>query len=178
MVQRADLSQAITECHERWGLTPDGAFPQRYRYVEPVRTPDGAAGCRPRRRGGHRGGRRRDGGHLAAGRRLPVGAPVGTGAHRPPGGRVGRAARLDGGAGRDARRPAPRERLPVLQETRTLERRADRLAEALGLDSDRIRASAWAQAQAHLAAAWSVADGEDPSYFLAMAERLEPLMRR
>lgn len=45
-----------------------------------------------------------------------------------------------------------------------------------GVIGARIRA--WAWAQAHLAAAWSVADGEDPSYFLATAERLEPLMRR
>jgi streptomycin 6-kinase len=55
-------------------------------------------------------------------------------------------------------------------------RRADQLAEALGLDGERIRA--WSWAQAHLAAAWSVEDGEDPAHWLAVAERLEPLTRR
>ena len=65
---------------------------------------------------------------------------------------------------------------PVLHERRTLERRADQLADALGLDGARIRS--WAWAQAHLAAAWSVEDGEDPSHWLAVAERLEPLTGR
>jgi streptomycin 6-kinase len=63
-----------------------------------------------------------------------------------------------------------RNPVPVLIEPRTLARRADQLAEGLGLDGARIRA--WAWAQAHLAAVWSVEMGEDPRYFLAMAERL------
>jgi streptomycin 6-kinase len=69
-----------------------------------------------------------------------------------------------------------RNPIPVLHEPRTLERRADQLAEALGLDRARIRA--WSWAQAHLAAAWAVEDGEDPAHWLAVAERLEPLTRR
>jgi streptomycin 6-kinase len=69
-----------------------------------------------------------------------------------------------------------RNPIPVLHDARTLERRADQLAEALGLDGARIRA--WAWAQAHLAAAWSVEDGEHPGYWRAVAGRLEPLMRR
>jgi streptomycin 6-kinase len=69
-----------------------------------------------------------------------------------------------------------RNPMPVLHETRVLERRADQLAEALGLDGERIRT--WAWAQAHLAAAWAVDDGEDPSHWFAVAERLEPLTRR
>jgi streptomycin 6-kinase len=51
-----------------------------------------------------------------------------------------------------------------------LARRADQLAEELSLDRDRIWS--WAWAQAHLAAAWSVEDGEDPAYWLACAELL------
>jgi streptomycin 6-kinase len=51
-----------------------------------------------------------------------------------------------------------------------LSRRADQLAEELSLDRDRIWS--WAWAQAHLAAAWSVEDGEDPAYWLACAELL------
>jgi streptomycin 6-kinase len=31
----------VTECRARWGLVPDGSFPQSYRYVEPVRRADG-----------------------------------------------------------------------------------------------------------------------------------------
>jgi streptomycin 6-kinase len=69
-----------------------------------------------------------------------------------------------------------RNPIPVLHETRTLERRADQLAEALGLDGARIRA--WSWAQAHLAAVWAAEDGEDPGYWLAVAERLEPLTER
>jgi streptomycin 6-kinase len=65
---------------------------------------------------------------------------------------------------------------PVLQEPRTLERRADQLAEALALDGARIRA--WSWTQAHLAAVWSVEMGEDPGYWLAVADLLEPLTRR
>jgi streptomycin 6-kinase len=61
-------------------------------------------------------------------------------------------------------------------ETRALARCADQLAETLGLDGERIRA--WSWAQAHLAAAWSVEDGEDPAHWLAVAERLEPLTGR
>ena len=52
----------------------------------------------------------------------------------------------------------------------------DQLAEALGLDVRRIRL--WSWAQAHLAAAWSVEDGEDPARWLAVADRLEPLTGR
>jgi streptomycin 6-kinase len=63
-----------------------------------------------------------------------------------------------------------RNPVPVLVEPRTLARRADQLAEALELDRTRI--AAWAWAQAHLAAVWSVNMGEDPRYFLAMADRL------
>ncbi len=51
-----------------------------------------------------------------------------------------------------------------------LSRRADQLAEELSLDRGRIWS--WAWAQAHLAAAWSVEDGEDPAYWLACAELL------
>jgi streptomycin 6-kinase len=69
-----------------------------------------------------------------------------------------------------------RNPLTVLHDTRTLARRADQLAEALDLDGDRIRA--WAWAQAHLAAAWSIENGEDPGHFLAVAERLAPLSGR
>jgi streptomycin 6-kinase len=59
---------------------------------------------------------------------------------------------------------------------RVLERRADQLAEALGLDGGRIRA--WAWAQTHLAAAWSVQRREDPRYWLAVADLLEPFTTR
>jgi streptomycin 6-kinase len=69
-----------------------------------------------------------------------------------------------------------RNPVPVLHDSRTLERRADLLAEALGLDGARMRA--WSWVQAHLAAAWSIQDGEDPAHWLAVAERLEPLTRR
>jgi streptomycin 6-kinase len=56
-----------------------------------------------------------------------------------------------------------------------LRRRADRLCEALELDRTRVRG--WAYTQAVLSAAWSVEDGEDPAYALAVAELLEPLTR-
>lgn len=59
--------------------------------------------------------------------------------------------------------------LPVLR------RRADRLAEALGLDVTRVYG--WAYSQAVLSAAWSVEDGEDPAYALAIAALWEPLTR-
>lgn len=259
MVQRADLSQAVLECHERWGLTPDGAFPRRYRYVEPVRMPDGAPAVLklgpPDDRefgfeldalewfsaggGVHILAIDRERGAVLMERLLPgtrlldsdlddeavtaVAAGVMAAIWRPGAGfpsvrewgrsLTGRPAAvfaelcdsmgeqvvlhgdlhhenvLRSGSGWVAIDPKGvigereyetgallRNPMPVLQETRTLERRADQLAEALGLDGARIRA--WAWAQAHLAAAWSVADGEDPSYFLATAERLEPLMRR
>ena len=68
-----------------------------------------------------------------------------------------------------------RNPIPVMHERRTFERRADQLAEALGLDGARIRA--WAWAQAHLAAVWAVADREDAGYWLAVADLLEPLAR-
>jgi hypothetical protein len=55
-----------------------------------------------------------------------------------------------------------------------LRRRADQLAELLDVDVARVRG--WAYAQAVLAGAWSVADGEDPSFWHAVAELLEPLV--
>ena len=58
---------------------------------------------------------------------------------------------------------------------RVLRRRADRLAEALGLDVARVYG--WAYSQAVLSAAWSVEDGEDPAYALAVAALWEPLTR-
>ena len=58
---------------------------------------------------------------------------------------------------------------------RVLRRRADALCEALDLDRSRVRA--WAYAQAVLSAAWSVEDGEDPSFALGVAQLLEPLTR-
>ena len=59
---------------------------------------------------------------------------------------------------------------------RTLRRRADALSEALGLDTARVYG--WAYAQAVLSAAWSVEDGEDPAFALAVAELWEPLSGR
>jgi streptomycin 6-kinase len=53
-------------------------------------------------------------------------------------------------------------------------RRADQLAETLGLDGGRIRL--WSWAQAHLAAAWAAEDGEDPSHWFAVADRLDALI--
>ncbi len=41
-----------------------------------------------------------------------------------------------------------------------------------------VRVRAWSWAQAHLAAAWSIEDGEDPAHWLAVADRLEPLTGR
>jgi streptomycin 6-kinase len=58
---------------------------------------------------------------------------------------------------------------------RILRRRADLLSEALDLDVARVRG--WAYAQAVLSAAWSVEDGEDPSFALAVADLLAPLTR-
>lgn len=58
---------------------------------------------------------------------------------------------------------------------RILERRSAQLAEALGLDLERVRA--WAYVQAVLAAAWCVEDGLDTAFPLAVAELLEPLTR-
>jgi streptomycin 6-kinase len=57
---------------------------------------------------------------------------------------------------------------PARLERGVLRHRADRLCEALELD--RARVYGWAYAQAALSAAWSVEDGEDPSYALAAAE--------
>ena len=59
---------------------------------------------------------------------------------------------------------------PERLERRMVARRADQLADELSLDRDRIWG--WAWAQAHLAAAWAVEDGEDPAYWLACAELL------
>jgi streptomycin 6-kinase len=56
-----------------------------------------------------------------------------------------------------------------------LRRRSAMLAEALDLDVARVRA--WAYAQAELAAAWCVEDGEDPAFPRAVAELLDPLVR-
>jgi streptomycin 6-kinase len=58
---------------------------------------------------------------------------------------------------------------------RTLRRRADALCEALGLDGTRVYG--WAYAQAVLSAAWSIEDGEDPAFALAVADLWEPLTR-
>jgi streptomycin 6-kinase len=58
---------------------------------------------------------------------------------------------------------------------RILRRRADLLCDMLDLDVARVRG--WAYAQAMLSAAWSVQDGEDPAFALAVAELLEPLTR-
>jgi len=58
---------------------------------------------------------------------------------------------------------------------RVLARRARLLCDALELDPARV--FAWAYAQAVLSAAWSVEDGEDPSFAQAVAELLEPLTR-
>jgi streptomycin 6-kinase len=51
----------------------------------------------------------------------------------------------------------------------------DQLCDLLGLDPARVRG--WAYSQAALAAAWAVEDGEDPSFWLAVADLLEPLTR-
>jgi streptomycin 6-kinase len=67
------------------------------------------------------------------------------------------------------RNPYP-ELLELPRPRRTLARRAAQLAEELALDHERIRA--WAHAQAHLAAAWTVEEGEDPAYWLACADLL------
>jgi streptomycin 6-kinase len=257
MGQFADLARAAAECRDSWALTLDGAFPQRYRHVEPVRTRDGAAAVLKLGPPADREWQReldalewfasvrvlavdRERGAVLMQRVLPgtrlvdsdlddeaataVAAGVMAALWRPGRGDFpsvrewGRA--LDGrpaavfaelcdsmgeevvlhgdlhhenilrsGDGWVAIDPKGvigereyetgallRNPIPVLHDTRTLERRADQLAEALGLDGVRIRA--WAWAQAHLAAAWSVEDGEDPSYWLAVAERLEPLTGR
>ena len=57
---------------------------------------------------------------------------------------------------------------PARLERSVLRLRADRLCDALGFDRSRVYG--WAYAQAALSAAWSVEDGEDPSYALAVAE--------
>jgi streptomycin 6-kinase len=65
---------------------------------------------------------------------------------------------------------------PAVLTRPVLQRRADLLAEALELD--RARVYGWAYAQAVLSAAWSVEDGEDPSYWLAVAELWDSAFRR
>ncbi len=65
--------------------------------------------------------------------------------------------------------------LELPDPARTLRRRADALAEALDFDAARVYG--WAYAQAVLSAAWSVEDGEDPTFALAVAELWEPLTR-
>jgi streptomycin 6-kinase len=64
---------------------------------------------------------------------------------------------------------------PDRLEARVLRRRADALAEALDLDVARVYG--WAYAQAVLSAAWSIEDGEDPAFALAIAALWEPLTR-
>jgi streptomycin 6-kinase len=65
--------------------------------------------------------------------------------------------------------------LDVPSPSRLSRRRSDQLCELLGLDAARVRG--WAYAQAVLSAAWPVDDGEDPSFWLAVADMLEPLTR-
>jgi streptomycin 6-kinase len=65
--------------------------------------------------------------------------------------------------------------LDVPDPARLLRRRVDQLSEALELDPARVRR--WAYCQAALAAAWSVEDGEDPAFWLAVAELWDPLSR-
>jgi streptomycin 6-kinase len=65
--------------------------------------------------------------------------------------------------------------LDVPSPRRLARRRIDLLCERLGLDVARVRG--WAYSQAVLAAAWAVDDGEDPSFWLAVADVLEPLTR-
>jgi streptomycin 6-kinase len=65
--------------------------------------------------------------------------------------------------------------LDLPDPARVLRRRADALCEALDLDVPRVYG--WAYAQAVLSAAWSVEDGEDPSFALAIAALWEPLTR-
>jgi streptomycin 6-kinase len=72
------------------------------------------------------------------------------------------------------RNPKP-QLLASSDVTGLLRRRAEALCEALGFDVSRVLG--WAFAQAELSAAWSVEDGEDPAYALAVAERLAPLTR-
>jgi streptomycin 6-kinase len=72
------------------------------------------------------------------------------------------------------RNPKP-DVLSLPHPGRVLARRAALLCDALALDRARVRG--WAYAQAVLSAAWSVEDGEDPSFALAVADLLEPLTR-
>jgi streptomycin 6-kinase len=257
MGQLADLAQAAAECRISWRLRLDGAFPQRYRHVEPVRTRDGTGAVLKlgppedrewqreldalewfdsvrvlavdRERGAALMERLLPGTRLldadlddeaataaAAGVMAAIWRPAGGGFPsvrewgRALGGRpaavfadlcdsMGEEVVLhgdlhhenilrseDGWVAIDPKGVIGereyetgaliRNPIPVLHETRTLERRADQLADALGLDGARIRD--WAWAQAHLAAAWSAENGEDASYWLAVAERLEPLTGR
>ena len=246
MGQLDQVAQAVVECRERWGLTPDGAFPHRYGHVEPVRMRDGTpavlklgppaalewfsgrGGVRvlavDRERGAALIERVLPGTRLVDDEAATEAAAGVMGALWRPG--AGFPSVREWGEALDGRPAAVfaelcdsmgeevvlhgdlhhenilrsadgwvaidpkgmvgereyetgallRNPMPVLHETRTLERRADQLAEALGLDGVRIRA--WSWAQAHLAAAWAVEDGEDPAYWLAVADRLAPLMRR
>lgn len=264
-----DLARRLRDCRERWELVPDGSFPLSYRYVEPVRRPDGSAavlklgppqdpqyaleldaaewfggrgavavlaidrergavllelalpGTRlrelvPRREeaaiaaaadvmrtlwrapmAGHRFPTVREwGGSLDSGSRAggvfaelcdSMGEPVvlhGDLHHDnvlrsgsdcwlaiDPKGVVGEPAYETGAL---LRNPRP-GLLDQPDAARILRRRADQLSEALDLDVDRVRR--WAYAQAVLSAAWSVEDGEDPSFALAVAALLEPLTR-
>lgn len=257
MGQLADLARAAAECRDAWGLTLDGAFPHRYRHVEPVRTGDGAAAVLKlgppedrewqreldalewfdsvrvlavdRERGAALMERVQPGTRLvdsdlddeaatavAAGVMAAIWRPAAGGFPsvrewgRALGGRpaavygelcdsMGEEVVLHGdlhhenilrsGDGWVAIDPKGvigereyetgaliRNPIPALHDTSTLARRADQLAEALALDGARVRA--WAWAQAHLAAAWSLEDGEDRGHWLAVADRLEPLTRR
>ena len=72
------------------------------------------------------------------------------------------------------RNPKP-ELLDLPHPGRILRRRADQLAAALNLDVARVRG--WAYAEAVLAAVWCEQDGQDPAFFRACADLLEPLTR-
>jgi streptomycin 6-kinase len=64
--------------------------------------------------------------------------------------------------------------LDVPDPARLLRRRVDQLCEALDLDRARVRG--WAYAQAALAAAWSVEDGEDPAFWQAVTSLWETII--
>jgi streptomycin 6-kinase len=63
----------------------------------------------------------------------------------------------------------------VAAPARVLRRRADQLSDLLDLDVARVRG--WAYAQAVLSGVWAESDGEDPSFWRAVADLLEPLTR-
>ncbi len=65
--------------------------------------------------------------------------------------------------------------LDVPDPARVLRRRADQLSERLDVDAARVRG--WAYAQAVLAGVWAESDGEDPAFWRAVADLLEPLTR-